>query len=73
MTRPEPAPETLLTPNELLAREVRVAFEQVGYLRPDDLGRFETNLAAGTLTAEDWTLLAENALLTESEAIEGEP
>lgn len=69
MTHPEPAPTT---PNELLARKVRAAFEQAGYLRADDLGRFEAGLAAGTLTAEDWTLLAENALLAEAEAAEGE-
>ncbi|PTA66365.1 hypothetical protein [Deinococcus arcticus] len=59
------APAPALTPSQELAQKVTHVFQEQTLIRPADQQRLHTGLTGGTLSAEDWIALAENALAAE--------
>ncbi|SEI98207.1 hypothetical protein SAMN04488058_10312 [Deinococcus reticulitermitis] len=55
------------TPSEELAQKVTQVFREKEFIRPADQQRLLNGLTGGTLSAEDWITLAENALAAEQE------
>ena len=52
------------TPDQALAEQAAEVLVAAGLIRPGDHERLRRGLSAGSLTAEDWITLAENALLS---------
>lgn len=63
MTDRAPAP----TPSEELAQKVTQVLQERALIRPADQQRLLNGLTGGTLSAEDWITLAENALAAEQQ------